>query len=272
MRVIILPDLHGRLDLLNAAVEHFPDAYFVALGDAIDRGANSLGVVRKLLSLRLDGRATLLMGNHERMAIEGYQWYCHYKDKGDPAYYERAMKSFSWWLQAGGESVRKEWQRETGQPLTLEDFPTFLVDYIDSLDTVAYISATHISNQLLPDPCVLVSHAAPPVEHPNYSSPEEAALWLRPSEGPFQLPPNVTYSVHGHTRTPVMTRIGRHIYIDLAAYQTGILGLLEVGDPSCLPCAHLITSPWGNTFVSRRTFGIPIQIKTTVLRLSSQSQ
>lgn len=67
-QVIVVPDLHGRPDLLDATLAEYPDAHFVSLGDAIDRGPRSVRVVEKLLALKKEGRATLLMGNHELMA------------------------------------------------------------------------------------------------------------------------------------------------------------------------------------------------------------
>ena len=48
-QVIVLPDLHGRCDLLDAAVQQFPEAHFVQLGDAIDRGPQSIPAVERLL-------------------------------------------------------------------------------------------------------------------------------------------------------------------------------------------------------------------------------
>ncbi len=75
---------------------------------------------------------------------------------------------------------------------------------------------------------MLVSHAAPPVKHPQHPNPLSAALWLRPFEGPFPLPEGVTYSVHGHTPVPIPCRLGRHLYLDLGAYDTGRLAIAEV--------------------------------------------
>ena len=106
--VVVVPDLHGRLDLLLAAVREFPAAHFLSLGDAIDRGPRSLGTVDKLLELHAEGRATLLMGNHERMAQEGLRWYKQYTGTHDLGDYRKAMEGYQWWMQAGGSTVRKE--------------------------------------------------------------------------------------------------------------------------------------------------------------------
>lgn len=227
--VVVVPDLHGRADLLAEAVAyveatHGPDAHLLSLGDAIDRGPQSLACAALLLDLHRQGRATLLMGNHERMAQEGLQWYRQYLSSRDLADYRRAVEGLSWWMSNGGESVR----REAGG-LTLEAFPPALAEYLDTLERVVYVTADGELHQTPPqEPSVLVAHASPPVQHRQYPSPESAALWLRPFEGPFPLPEGVTYSVHGHTPVCNPVRLGRHVYLDLGAYATGRLALLTV--------------------------------------------
>ncbi len=232
--VVVVPDLHGRLDLLLAALREFPSAHFLSLGDAIDRGPRSLGTVDKLLELHGEGRATLLMGNHERMAQEGLRWYKQYTGTHDLGDYRKAMEGYQWWMQAGGETVRREiphYAAERGGPatLTLEHFPANLARYLEVLRRVVYVTADGVIHDRVPaEPSVLVAHASPPVSHPQYPNPETAALWLRPFEGPFPLAPGVVYSVHGHTPVRGPTRLGRHVYLDLGAYETGRLALLPL--------------------------------------------
>lgn len=223
-QVIVMPDLHGRSDLLRAAVEAHPEAHFISLGDAIDRGPHSIDTVGYLLELQAEGRATLLMGNHERMAWEGLRWYRQHEGTHDLGDYRRAMEGLSWWMKNGGESVR----REVGS-LSLERFPKVLADYLDSLQRVVYVTDDgQIHTEVPAEPSVLVAHASPPVKHRDYPDPEAAALWLRPFEGPFALPPGVVYSVHGHTPVRMPLRLGRHVYLDLGAYETGLLSLLPL--------------------------------------------
>lgn len=74
----IIGDLHGRLDLLEAMlalVAGQPDAEAVRLifvGDMIDRGPDSAGVLRHLHGLcsRVPERVICLRGNHERMFLD----------------------------------------------------------------------------------------------------------------------------------------------------------------------------------------------------------
>ncbi|UBV42847.1 metallophosphoesterase [Deinococcus taeanensis] len=223
-QVLVIPDLHGRPDLLRAALEQYPDAHYVSLGDAIDRGPRSLPVVELLMELHRAGRATLLMGNHERMMQEGVKWYRQYQGTHDLGDYRKAMEGYQWWMRAGGETVREELGG-----VTLEKFPPLLEAYLGVLKRVVYVTADgQVHDEVPPSPSVLVAHAAPPVRHPQHPNPLSAALWLRPFEGPFPLPEGVTYSVHGHTPVPVPSRLGRHLYLDLGAYETGRLAVAEL--------------------------------------------
>lgn len=71
-------DIHGSLDMLVKLVArchvHAADTpmTFVFLGDYIDRGPNSAGVVQLLMELAADmpGGVIALKGNHEAMALE----------------------------------------------------------------------------------------------------------------------------------------------------------------------------------------------------------
>ena len=67
----IVPDIHGRASLLNDLLRALPDsASYVFLGDLIDRGPDSLGVLQTVLQLIEQGRAICLRGNHEGQLLE----------------------------------------------------------------------------------------------------------------------------------------------------------------------------------------------------------
>jgi serine/threonine protein phosphatase 1 len=67
---VAIGDIHGRLDLLQALLDRLgdtvPDLPLVFLGDYVDRGPDSAGVLRLLHDLG----PTCLMGNHESMLLE----------------------------------------------------------------------------------------------------------------------------------------------------------------------------------------------------------
>lgn len=263
-QVVVLPDLHGRADLLAAAVARYPQAHFLSLGDAIDRGRQNMETVAGLLRLRTEGRATLLMGNHERMAQEGPHWYREYLGTHDLGAYRRAMEGFQSWMRAGGDTVRQELGG-----LTLEQFPALLDEYLADLKRVVYVTG---DGQILDEPppadvpSVLVAHAAPPVAHEQHRNPLSAALWLRPFEGPFPLPPGVVYSLHGHTPVRTPTRLNRHLYVDLGAYETGRYALVEIGNPRNLPEITVLCGR-GTPELAQRypRFGEPVPVQPVEL-------
>jgi serine/threonine protein phosphatase 1 len=80
MRVYAIGDIHGRLDLLDALLANIADddtarghsveTRFIFLGDLIDRGPESCGVVQRLLDFSRSGaNARFLMGNHEQVFL-----------------------------------------------------------------------------------------------------------------------------------------------------------------------------------------------------------
>jgi serine/threonine protein phosphatase 1 len=77
-RVYAIGDIHGRSDLLDRVhaliaadyqANPAPFAHVVYLGDYIDRGPDSSGVLERLTAGPLIGKATLLSGNHEQMLL-----------------------------------------------------------------------------------------------------------------------------------------------------------------------------------------------------------
>ena len=94
--VCAVGDIHGSLAKLKDLVvrcERFADGApltFVFLGDYIDRGADSGGVVRYLMTLhsRLGKRMVALKGNHEAMLLDVVDGACsaqHWESQGGEA-------------------------------------------------------------------------------------------------------------------------------------------------------------------------------------------
>ena len=85
VRVYAIGDIHGRLDLLDALLMtiaeddrsrgNHVETHYIFLGDLIDRGPDSRGVVDRLLDLsKTVANTRFLMGNHEQVflrALEG---------------------------------------------------------------------------------------------------------------------------------------------------------------------------------------------------------
>ena len=88
--LLAVGDIHGRLDLLDRLLAfrktHFPLSRLIVLGDMIDRGPHSAGVLDRLQS-EDPANAVCILGNHEQMLLDALD---------DPA---RLALS---WLRAGG--------------------------------------------------------------------------------------------------------------------------------------------------------------------------
>lgn len=102
-RVYAIGDVHGRLDLLDALLESIrvddgargeAQTRLVFVGDLIDRGPDSAGVVRRVMEARDWAATTALMGNHELAMTEALG--------GD-----RDMLRL--WLAQGGDEALASW-------------------------------------------------------------------------------------------------------------------------------------------------------------------
>ncbi|MGP0058177.1 MAG: metallophosphoesterase family protein [Beijerinckiaceae bacterium] len=79
LRVYAIGDIHGRLDLLDQLLERIEsdvrdgshlEAVYVFLGDYIDRGPASSGVIERLIAFSSNQRTICLKGNHEAFLQE----------------------------------------------------------------------------------------------------------------------------------------------------------------------------------------------------------
>jgi serine/threonine protein phosphatase 1 len=72
MRILAIGDIHGcerAFDSLIAAVDLQPEDRLVTLGDYVDRGPDSKGVINRLITLHDTGQLVALRGNHEVMML-----------------------------------------------------------------------------------------------------------------------------------------------------------------------------------------------------------
>lgn len=81
-RIYAIGDIHGRLDCLDALLTQIGDddgkrgttkTTLVFLGDLVDRGPESRGVVERLAQLKMLRRCVFLMGNHEEVMIDAWE-------------------------------------------------------------------------------------------------------------------------------------------------------------------------------------------------------
>jgi serine/threonine protein phosphatase 1 len=73
MRLLAIGDIHGCLTAFNALLDLVspqPDDRIVTLGDYVDRGPDSCGVLERLIDLHAGGRLIALRGNHDAMMLD----------------------------------------------------------------------------------------------------------------------------------------------------------------------------------------------------------
>jgi serine/threonine protein phosphatase 1 len=97
MRILAIGDIHGCSEALRTLldrVEPGPDDWIVTLGDYVDRGPDSYGVIEQLLALHRTGRLIALRGNHEEMMLQARyrrDWFKEWWDCGG----KQALQSYS---------------------------------------------------------------------------------------------------------------------------------------------------------------------------------
>ena len=94
-KIVAIGDIHGcvrSLKTLWNQLKPYKDALHVFIGDYIDRGPDSKGVIDFLLDVQYDRKCVFLRGNHEQMLLNALH-------KGDKEL----------WMYNGGESTLKSY-------------------------------------------------------------------------------------------------------------------------------------------------------------------
>lgn len=219
-RAYAIGDIHGRLDLLDELLSHIEadargrppvDTYVVFLGDLIDRGPDSAGVVERLRTYSpLFAKPIFIIGNHEEVLLRVL---------------DGEAQVFKDWLSFGGaECVRsyglnpKELNRmEAADAIQRlrEAVPRDHVEFLESfVDTFRFGSYLFVHAGIRPD-----------VQLQDQS--EFDLRWIRE---PFLSHKNDhgVVVVHGHTIVPEIDERTNRICIDTGAYASGVLTALAI--------------------------------------------
>ena len=179
----VIPDTHGYLKTLRALLEEqirpskFDEIYF--LGDFIDRGPDSKGLIDYLFHLKDDGyRLRMLKGNHEEWCMRAYEEELQLK------------KSF---LGLKKPNIQKaEWMRFGGKE-TLKSFKVTNLRYFPS----EYIEWMHQLEYYIELEDYYLVHAGFNFETDSIFDDRDAMLWIRD----FNVSPekiNHKIIIHGH--------------------------------------------------------------------------
>jgi serine/threonine protein phosphatase 1 len=208
-------DIHGSLDKMQALVaacrQHADGRamQFVFLGDYIDRGSDSAGVVRAMMRLQeeLQDRVVALMGNHEAWVL---------------ALLDGTAPTGGWLLNGGAHTLRSYGVRAAS------DLPYADVEWMRSL-RLSYDDGRR-----------LFVHAGVNPERPLDAQDEHDLLWIRE---PF-LSDGRDYGrliVHGHTplETAAPELRSNRLNLDTAAVFGGPLTAAVFDDTQTGPLAYL---------------------------------
>ncbi len=116
-RLIAIGDIHGcrvALDCLLDAIQPDSDDIVVTLGDYVDRGPDSRGVVDRLIELQSKTRLIGILGNHEEMMMNVVRGYTEHHD----------------WVRHGGVETLESY----GFDGDLDFLPEEHHEFFDSLD------------------------------------------------------------------------------------------------------------------------------------------
>jgi serine/threonine protein phosphatase 1 len=214
-RTYAIGDIHGRLDLLDKALARIRAdrprmaRRIVCLGDYVDRGPDSFGVVERLIGAAEDGEAVCLCGNHEAMMLA--------------ALHAPASAAWSMWLSNGGKATLASYALAGGESHAVPDRH---IAWLESLPT------------LFSEPGRVFVHAGLMPGVPLDLQADETRLWIRER---FLAAPSSAFPihvVHGHTpqwagkrRIAVPELLVHRTNLDTGAYATGVLtvGVFEEG-------------------------------------------
>ena len=225
MRVYAIGDVHGHLDLLCAAHDRIRKdggeaAQVVHLGDLIDRGPDSRGVVDYLMGGQAEGRDWVVVkGNHDRQLPHFLR---------DPRWIDPLA------------SERKDWisRRDSGADATLASYgvPDAATRPLDAVhaEALAAVPPDHARwLDGLPGwhltPLALFVHAGIRPGVDLRAQTEDDLTWIRRV---FHDDPrdHGALVVHGHTPVREATHYGNRINIDTGAAHGGPLTAIRLDD------------------------------------------
>jgi len=219
VRIYAIGDIHGRSDLLrhlhdmildDAAARGWARNRVIYLGDYIDRGPDSRGVLAMAMADNLPGMAKLhLRGNHEALALQFLQ---------NP-------EQGSDWLHWGGDAVLREYgitpPSEFSQSRTLQQAANQLSDRMTQ-EEKAFLQSLQLCHHA---GGYFFTHAGVRPGTPLEAQDGKDLIWIRE---PF-LSHTEDFGaviVHGHTICNSIEIKPNRIGIDTGAYSTGILSCL----------------------------------------------
>lgn len=225
-RAYAIGDVHGRLDLLEDILQQIErdiserptkSNHIIFLGDLIDRGPSSRGVIERLIDYHpANIKCHFIMGNHEEVLVRGL--------RGEPAQLDN-------WLRHGGDATAQSYgvdqaylRRQGTEALEyalLSAIPDrhieFMAGFLDRIQFGDY----------------LMVHAGVRPGTPIADQQPSDLRWIRREFLDSQADHGFVI-VHGHTVEPEISNRSNRIGIDTGAYDTGVLTAVRLeGEGVC---------------------------------------
>ncbi|WP_164854875.1 metallophosphoesterase family protein [Devosia sp. 1566] len=221
--VYAVGDVHGCLDLLEQlegmiladAASYAGEKWLVMLGDYVDRGPRSAGVIEHLLAPPPDGFTRLaLAGNHEAMMLD----------------FLAAPSERHHWLGLGGTQTLQSYGLTAGALRGLSGKGARAI--LESSIPSAHRRFIEAAPSVIETPTTIFVHAGLRPGLPLEQQSEDDLLWYRP-DAATDYTAFGKVVVHGHTPLPTPLLLPSHINIDTGAFATARLTAvrLVVGHP-----------------------------------------
>jgi len=203
MRLLAIGDIHGYLAAFEAllqVVEPADDDWIITLGDYVDRGPDSCGVIDRLLELAERGRFIPLRGNHEEMMLDA---------RNDATVY-------ALWLQYGGQSTLESYVQH-GYEGTLAGVPASHWDFLEQQCVDWFEAATHFFVHANADP-----------QRELAGQPTSILRWQKFGDGPPHRSGKIMVCGHTYQENGFPRNLGHAVCIDTWIYGDGWLTCLDV--------------------------------------------
>ncbi|MEO0939560.1 MAG: metallophosphoesterase family protein [Pseudomonadota bacterium] len=202
-------DIHGQIGQLERVlelIERDGGGQVVFLGDYVDRGPDSRGVIQKLVDGVAAGRDWVcLKGNHDRQ----FEWFLDTPAKHDP----HLLIGFHWFHERiGGVQTMESYGLSLPDQTRFKDFGLAAQEVVPQ-SHVDFLRGLHLSYEAGD---LFFCHAGIKPGVPLEAQDEEDLLWIRQ---PFHAytEPHPKLIVHGHTPVEAATHYGNRVNLDTGA-------------------------------------------------------
>ncbi|MFP7672229.1 metallophosphoesterase family protein [Marivita sp. S0852] len=205
-------DIHGQLGMLETALARIDadggrDARVVFLGDYVDRGPDSKGVIDTLVQGQAAGRDWVcLKGNHDRF----FEWYV---EPDGPRFDPHLLVGYHWFHQAiGGVETIASYDVYIPDRIRKADLAAILRDAVPDTHK-AFLRGLNTSHQ---ENGYFFAHAGILPGVPFDQQDEQDLLWIR-QEFHADKRDHGAVVVHGHTPVDAVERYPNRINLDTGA-------------------------------------------------------